>query len=689
MNRTVMILGATVVSLTVACVAAARELPTVETATSAWYDGDREEAIAQFERLLAAAPENDDIRADLLVLLREAGDLERAIEITKHMGPGRSSELLMTTVLAGVASPPAAKDRDGDRGSDPRRLLWEAAGRYLDGEANRAEELLLSVADGTAHLPYAYLLLGLIARERRDWEQSVAWLTIARRQEPNLTAAFVPLAEARFALGEREDALALLRRAEIALPWNGAIPELRARWERRLPELVARQTEETERRRTIAEPPTVEVVLEDRETIPRLRVGLAESLSSVYLKTGGDFRIVKTPSDLVFRSSEARLAALRSALDGESAATGAGGAILRVIAEGSGVVVEDESGSRIVAGDRPLRLVYDDPGRTTIVFDLAFGEGQFSAGREDRSYRGHIEVLPRGGTFTLVNDLNVEEYLYSVVPSEMPSYWPTEALEAQAIAARSYTLHRRTRFHGRGFDLVSSVASAFYRGVTGEHPRTTGAVRSTRGVVLAEGAGTLDAVYSANSAGYTESSESVWGHRTSLVAVSAPLLPPLETPRRPSELYDWIVSRPGSHSGDREYAAASAYRWRLLVPRQTIERRLSSAGYDVGTVRVVSPGRRGITGRVEWVRIEGSRGEAVVRRDIIRSRLGGLRSNLFTVSPLLGEDRTAAYFLFEGAGWGHGVGMDQTGAAGMAGTGRSAEEILAHYYPLNALRVDY
>ncbi len=684
-----MILGAAVVSLTAACEASARELPTVETATSAWYDGDGAEAIAQFERLLAADPENDDIRLDLLVLLRETGDLERAIELTKHLDPGRSSETLMTTVLAGVASPAAAKESAGDRGADARHLLWKAAGRYLDGDAERAEELLLSLADGTTHMPYAYLLLGLIARERREWEQTVEWLTIARRQEPNLTAAFVPLAEARFALGEEADAVALLRRAEIALPWNDAIPNLRARWERQRPELVTRQAEETERRREIAEPPTVEVVLEERETIPRLRVGLAESLSSVYLKTGGDFQMFETPADLVFRSSEERLAALRSALGDEPAATGAGGAILRVLSDGQRVIVEDESGSRIAAGDGPLRLVYDDPGHTTIVFDLAFGAGQFSAGREDRSYRGHIEILPRGNSFTLVNDLNVEEYLYSVVPSEMPSYWPTQALKAQAIAARSYTLHRRTRFHDRGFDLVSSVASAFYRGVTGEHPLTTRAVRSTRGVVLADGEGTLDAVYSANSAGYTESSESVWGHRTSLVAVSDPLLPPLETRRRPSELYGWIASRPQSHSGDRQYASASAYRWQLLVPRQTIERRLATAGYDVGTVRVVLPGERGITGRVEWVRIEGSRGEAVVRRDVIRSRLGGLRSNLFTVSPLLGEDRAAEYFLFEGAGWGHGVGMDQTGAAGMAGAGYSAEEILAHYYPLNALRVDY
>ena len=236
----------------------------------------------------------------------------------------------------------------------------------------------------------------------------------------------------------------------------------------------------------------------------------------------------------------------------------------------------------------------------------------------------------------MINRLSVEEYLYSVVPSEMPAWWPAAALEAQAIAARSYTLYPRNRFAERGFDLLSSVTSAYYPGVTNEHPRTTTAVDATRGRVLQDGSRPLDAVYSANHAGYAEAAGSVWGWPNSLVVTSDPLLPALETYRSPAEVYQWLITRPDSYSGRPPYAGRSSYRWNLLVPRETIEQRLADSGQPVGTVTRIAPGPRGITGRVESVTIYGSRGETEVRRDAIRSRLGGLRSNLFVVSAYLG-----------------------------------------------------
>jgi stage II sporulation protein D len=80
------------------------------------------------------------------------------------------------------------------------------------------------------------------------------------------------------------------------------------------------------------------------------------------------------------------------------------------------------------------------------------------------------------------------------------------------------------------------------------------------------------------------------------------------------------------------------------------------------------------------VRVHGTAGSVVVRGDAIRGSLGSLRSNLFTVEPKLGGDGLPAWFIFVGAGWGHGVGLDQSGAAGMAAEGLEASAILAHYY---------
>jgi stage II sporulation protein D len=715
-------------------------------AAAAWYAGDTPRAIALYERLLAEDPRNDELRLNLLLLLREVGDLDRALLVGNELGDSHAAEQLMTRVLAGagrvgegvrvgegegegvrvgkgVDESDVPGSESGASGSsppvDPRQLFWQAAAEMIHGDSRIADELFREVIAAEPHFPHAHLFLGILARTRGDWTKAIENLTIALRQDANLTMAFQPLAEARYARGETREAYRLLSRAVIALPWNDEIRATRAAWEERYPELVAVRDAEVERRRTIAQPPVVAVTPVEREAIPRVRVGLAEGLSSVHLKTGGPFRIVTVPDDLAWFRADVRLEIIGEALRKEPLATGGRGMILHVAydRESDEMVVRELSDGRgddseeaiLLRDDRPLRLVYENAADTTIVFDLAYGHGQFSAGREDRSYRGDMEFIPALATgpaerFSLVNDVNVEEYLYSVVPSEMPASWPEAALEAQTIAARSYTLHRRTRFHPRGFDLLSSVASAYYRGVTGEHPRTTAAVESTRGLVLADGGGTLDAVYSANHAGYSESSESVWGSVTSLVGVADPHLPALDEPRPPAEVYRWILDRPESYSAHPDFVSDSAYRWSLLVAREDIERRIAATGVGVGQVLSVLPGTRGATGRVEQVRVVGTSGETIINRDAIRSRLGGLRSNLFVVSPRYeerhrsgeGDDDDASggpsdspalprHFYFEGAGWGHGVGMCQTGAAGMAAEGFGAQEILGHYYPLNEL----
>ncbi|MFW5827853.1 MAG: SpoIID/LytB domain-containing protein, partial [Alkalispirochaeta sp.] len=451
-------------------------------------------------------------------------------------------------------------------------------------------------------------------------------------------------------------------------------------WEDRRPSLTADSDARDAARRAAATPPQVAAAPDEYEDSEVIRVGLVENLETVYLKTGGPF-LLTADEDVVHESPD-----------------DAGTVVLEVNSHGDEMTVAVEDGETLYRGNDTLRVGYKDRTYTTTIFDMTYGHGQFSSGREDRSYRGEIEIVPRGEVFTVVNRLPVEEYLYSVVPSEMPAWWPGAALEAQTIAARSYTLYPRNRYDDRGFDLLSSVTSAYYPGVTNEHDRTTEAVEATRGLVLQDGSRPLDAVYSANHAGYAEAAGSVWGWPNSLVATSDPLLPELEPERSPDTVYQWLVSRPDSYSGRLPYAGRSSYRWKLLVPRNAIEQRLADSDQSVGTIEAIIPGRRGITGRVESVTIRGSEGETEVRRDAIRSRLGGLRSNLFVVSPYRGPsldtatgdspepgERSAApeYFYFQGAGWGHGVGLDQTGAANMAEAGFDAETILNHYYPRN------
>jgi SpoIID/LytB domain protein len=647
-----------------------------------WYQGKTEAAVAAYEEILRHAPEDRDARMSLVVLYRELGrhsdalELSRALAQTEDPDGRYGAEYAMTRALAEtnvseIGDVPGDNRAQGgpsdQQRNRARRWFWHGVTAMNAGESAVAARWFTAAVNAApdGHLPYGHYFLGMMDNALGRPAQAAEALRTALDQDPNLTSAFLPLARAQWAVGDYRAARDRLQRAAVALPWNQDIPRLLAQWETERPELTAGAQARRAERIAAAAPPEVVAPPTDASDA-HVRIGLAEELRSVYLKTGGPAYITsggnRPPREV------------------------SGPAVLEIRHQGAGVAVSHD-GSTLVESSLPVSITYEDPRYTTTIFDLTFGAGQFRAGREDRSYRGSIVLLPRGAGITVVNRLSVEEYLYSVVPSEMPAWWPPQALEAQAIAARSYTLHPRRRFEDRGFDLLSSVGSAYYPGVTNEHPRTTAAVNATRGLVLGDNGRPLDAVYSANNAGYSEAAGSVWGWPNSLVVTSDPLLAPLKDQRSPAEVYHWIVSRPDSFSGRAPFAARSAYRWDLLVAREDVERRLAAAGQSVGTVLRLLPGPRGQTGRVESVTVHGTDGSTQVQRDAIRGRLGGLRSNLFVVSPFPGDTSGEApnYFYFQGAGWGHGVGMCQTGAAGMARADYSAREILAQYYPRNPI----
>ncbi len=270
----------------------------------------------------------------------------------------------------------------------------------------------------------------------------------------------------------------------------------------------------------------------------------------------------------------------------------------------------------------------------------------------------------------------------------MPASWPAAALEAQAVAARSYTMANLGRYAKRGFDLLGNVWSAEYRGLQNETPTVRAAVDATRGMALMDGEKPLSAFYSANSGGHTETTQAVWGFASTLPAVADPLLDASAFPLAPDALSRWLSDRPDTYSSRPRYSSRSAYRWEIWVPRSEIEARLD-VGASLGSVVGIEAEARGTSGRVSEVRIQGTAGARTVRGDSIRWALGGLRSNLFVVEPKLGPDGLPQYFVFTGAGWGHGVGLCQSGAAGMAADGIDAAAILRHYYGAAELRKIY
>lgn len=634
-----------------------------ETGVSSYYKGDYRASIQAFQAILQSDLENDRARLNLAQLMKETGNYQEAIANLSHLTAKYPAENLYRLALIEAAHlggrPDLVLQCARLAEPDPEALFWLGLSCMDTNYYDDAQFFLKKSLALQDFNPMAHYFLGRTFLKRGQYEQAEESFKKAVSQDHNLTICFNPLIQSYLAQKKYQAAYDLLLKAESALPWNRSIAAELKNFNSARPEFEAKRRAASAERRRISTPPTVKAIMKNRDSIPEVRIGLMEEIRQLYLKTGAEFRLAER--------------------DGSKEITGKAGTVLSVSQNGAHIEVCNEDGLTLIRSSKPLLLSYQDPEATTILFDAQHGQGYFWAGRQDRIYRGSLEFLRFNQGLTVVNRINMEEYLYAVVPSEVPSRWPKAVLEAQAVAARTYTFANLGRFAARGFDLLSTVASQVYNGVQSETQSVTEAVDSTRGLILTHDSKPIAAFYFDNCGGYTESSQNVWGFPAPyLQAVPDKLLPARTGFLPPADLYVWLKSRPEACSNHPNYSARSAYRWSHWVPREEIETRLKLSE-TVGRILSLTVIERTISGRAAKVLIKGTNGEKTLKGDSIRS-LGGLRSNLFIVQPKLGRDGLPEYFVFTGGGWGHGVGMAQSGAAGMAAAGYSFSEILAHYY---------
>lgn len=643
----------------------------VNDAVTLYYQGDFSSSIDMLERIASARQDDRSPLRQLVLLYEEAGDYSRALDALNRLAalePGNSAideERFVALCLAGryhLAAELLPLPAETARSDFYRGLLSMQQGRPAQAAALFRESLAIKSWD-----PSTWYFLGKVLLSEDDYPGAEKSFSTVLKQDADLTIALTPLAESLVAQGRYREAYPLLLRARNILVDHAEIDAMLARLDKTHPELAEKKKQSTRARQRTAVPPQVAAVVETPGGLPPIRVGLAGELQSVTIKAGGAYHLSGTVA-------------------GETVeADGNADQLLTARLEPEGISISAESGKLVLFSSGRVTLTYPKPDSTTMIFDLLTEQGSFYASTEDRAYRGAISFTKDDAGMTVINTLPLEAYLYSVLPSEMPAFWPEEALKAQAVAARSYTLASAGRFAARGYDVQGSVTSASYRGVTGESARTTAAVQATRGQVLERGGKPLLAFYSANSGGYTEDSRIVWGDSAGMKAV-----PDAEAKVRnrylpPAALAHWLATAPPSFSAVEPFYSHSAYRWQKWVPAGEIARRVQREK-DVGEVLSVVSHGRGISGRVAAVEVEGTRGSVLLRGDRIRSVLGGLRSTLFVSRPMLGPDGKPTYFIFSGGGWGHGVGMDQSGAAGMASAGFTYGQILEHYYPLAQLK---
>lgn len=262
-------------------------------------------------------------------------------------------------------------------------------------------------------------------------------------------------------------------------------------------------------------------------------------------------------------------------------------------------------------------------------------------------YRGELIILTNSHkkNLTVVNNVNLEDYLLSVVPSEIPSKWHKEVLKAQAIAARSYALGYLGRRRGKGYDLESTVEDQVYWGISSEKRATSKAVKETEGIVVADkNNNPIIALYHSSGGGCTDSIENLWDEKPSVHI-------------QPRVDYD---------------DNSPHFKWSRKYNKTDVSKLLSNL--NVGEVTNIIPLSRSISERIMWIDVIGTNGKVKIRGEEFRKYLK-LPSSKFYINT---EDNVIQ---FTGKGFGHGLGLSQWGAKALAERGFTYEQILTHYYP--------
>ena len=374
--------------------------------------------------------------------------------------------------------------------------------------------------------------------------------------------------------------------------------------------------------------------------------------------------------------------------------------------------------------------LYDSTGRLVTAPSLTFSvaEGKLCASDGTSSYisSGDVSLFPvndhirvnnnqyRGiillkvdtqGKITVINQVNIEEYLYSVLPKEMASGFPYEALKAQAVCARTYTINNIGKFKQYGFDLTDNTLSQVYGGVKVEAPDCTNAVNETRGQVVTYNGKLAETYYFSTSSGKTLNVKDVWG----------------------STNYPYLISVDDSL---QSVIYPDGYTWEVTFTPDDLTNLMNDKGFNLGKIKDMTINKTTQEGAVMSLTFVGEYGTKTYTASNTRSILG-LKSQVFeiskeysqrehkslfitsdgvassstpwsaissigvmpytvkyavtssgieSISDLLAENVVSKYVV-SGSGYGHGIGMSQNGAKGMAKSGYAYDKILMHYFP--------
>lgn len=269
-----------------------------------------------------------------------------------------------------------------------------------------------------------------------------------------------------------------------------------------------------------------------------------------------------------------------------------------------------------------------------------------------RKYRGTLEIINNAPqSFTIVEILPLDEYVYGIIKHEISPKWPEEAVKAQIIAARTYALKNFAKHAKEGYDLCNTTDCQVYGGLESEDPVSNALVDATTGEILTYQSELISTPYHGFCGGYTEDPRNVWEGVTKVKYMQI-------------KKCNFCKKAP-------------RYNWSARFDRAKIESILVANNLPVGKITNIKVNDRSSSGRAIEIKITHKNGKVLLKANKFRLLLGSdvIRSAMFKIK----KDKDA--YVFEGTGWGHGVGLCQEGAKGMAEKGYDYKQILKFYYP--------
>jgi SpoIID/LytB domain protein len=313
-----------------------------------------------------------------------------------------------------------------------------------------------------------------------------------------------------------------------------------------------------------------------------------------------------------------------------------------------------------------------------------------------RLYAGQMNLQPNAyGTYTLVNEVSLETYLRGVVPYEIGTNAPKAAIEAQAILARTYVLRNVRRFAVDDYQLCADTHCQVYFGLNGVAPTTDKAIAATKGMVLTYQNQLVDALYSSTTGGVTASFSDIWNGE------DRPYLKPIVD--APINIWDLSRQNLADEKNLQQFinlekgfneSEWDLFRWRKETKIEDITKGLQkflqvkkSPYSKFKTIQAMSIVKRSDSGRILELAVKTDIGVFTLHKDEVRSAFAAPISTLFYIQPLNKGQSSLWGYAFIGGGFGHGVGLSQTGAQNLAKLGWSSPKILQFYYPSTQIQI--